>query len=713
MNYAFPDIDPNTTGAIYNVPVPLSRYLDASYDAAQHDTVLNSLNRMSEFSAANSDESSPLLDTKTANEKWGMGSLKFEEPVRESVARVMNQRKRDEMDREFFLSQGSSKGRFIPGMAASLLGAVSNPLDLGLMLVPFVGEEAAAAKATTAVGRIAARRLITRETLQNLVPQAPRLTESVINGVVGQTMFEIPNIIASHQDMADYGPKQAAFNILVGGGFAAGLHGAGVLLSKLSRGTREEMVRQALNQVMKDDRIRVDQFVHVDEAAILEKLKFDADAARVAAYENITVDDVAEAVRQTYGEVVESPAIRTSDGEIHFGESHDKIWYGLDKETRGPYNPDNEGFVTDKGRFISRDEAGKLVGIPDKGYNHLLHQNDKLMSEQISTANPEQLGAAEFDRYNQLIEENPHLSKVDALKKIMEERGPRRDRYLMEQPEILKLVEEERVKAIAKFIEDERIKFEQEKQGKFDAMKQAEIDRQIAEGKVLKQEEIQKATPAREHDGSQDADLDKDIEGLKKDLDRVEQPQQQQQGRKPAISSNDTFDFSEVRKLIDEETAIFNKGEFPEIGAQDPKNPQRLAAEKVVGKLTTGEWFALRGALFYTKDPVITRKRLLERLKENLQDNIDEISGGAFVMEGEGSNSPFVFGDRGLERNKDFKFEDLDPETKDLIDKEIATAVKMSKRLETLDISPKRVEPPNPKIGAIQAAVDCVLKKII
>jgi hypothetical protein len=518
MNYAFPDIDPNTVGQTLKVPVPLSRYLEESFASAEHDTVLNSLNRMSEFSAAQSDESSPILDTATANTQWAVGDLKFDEPVRESVARVMNRRKRDEMDRNFFLAQGSSTGRFIPGMATSLLGAVSNPLDLGLMFVPFVGEEAVAAKATTVVGKIAARRLVTRETLQGLVPAAPRLTESVINGVVGQTMFEIPNIIASRQDQADYGPKQAAFNILAGGGFAAAMHGAGMLLSKLGRGTREEMTRQALNQFLKDENIKVDNFVKLDEEAIWAKIRFDQDSTLQKAYDSIVMDDIAKAVREQYGEKIASPAVRMADGSVHTGPGHEVITEKLFAERGENYHLDEEGFVTDKGRFIGRDEAGKLVGLPDRGYNHILWASDKLLTEQISTANPDQLGAAEQNRYYQLLEENPQRSKVAALKIIMVERERQRDRYLMAQPHIQELVERERQTAVARFMDEERTKFEQQKQGRFDQLKQQEIDRQIAEGRVLKPEEIQKATPAREHDGSQDADLDKDIEGLKKDL---------------------------------------------------------------------------------------------------------------------------------------------------------------------------------------------------
>lgn len=558
MDYAFPDIAPHTAGQVYNIPVPMSRYLEASYDEGVHYTVLGALNRMSEMSYAEADDS-PIIDAKQANERFAVGNLKFDQPVRESVARIMNRRKRDEMDREFFLTNGASKTRFLPGMAASMIGGMMNPVDLGLMFVPFVGTEEAALKAVDPIGRAMARGLITRETLQNMFPKAPALTastidaafqrawlptrpeilESIVNGVAGQTLFEIPNVIAARQDQSNYGLGQAATNIVLGGAAAAALHtalhSAGTLFSKLTPGTREQMMSLAFNQHMRDEVIKVHDYVKLDEEAIWAKVKFDEDAARSRAYDSIDMDVLAKAVMDQYSETVVSPAIKTSTGKIITADSHAQAWNKVlpDEDPRVAGETfvivgDNEGFITDTGRFISREEAGKLVGIPDIGYNHSLWENDKLMSEQISTANPNELGAAEFDRYNQLIEENPHLSKVDALKTIMKERERRRDRFIRLQPHIQEKMELARQAAIKDFIEKERIKFEQEKQGKFDALKQQEIERQIAAGKTMPPEEIQAKIPPEKFDGSADAELDADIGALKKDVKIAEETQKKE-----------------------------------------------------------------------------------------------------------------------------------------------------------------------------------------
>lgn len=520
MSFAFPDIDPNRQGTVYDVPVPLSRYLDNMYAAGQHDTVLESLNRMTEMSIADADETSPILQTEEANKKWGIGNLKFESPVRESSARIMNQRKRDEMDREFFLGQGASKKRFVPGMAAAILGSISNPVDLGLMFVPFVGEEAVAAKATTAVGRGLARRLVTRETLREVFPRAPLLTESIINGMAGQAVLEVPVVLSAMQDQANYTVGNSLMNIGVGGAFSAAIHGAGHLYSKISRGTKEQMAKQALNQLLRDEPIKVHDYVKVDEAAIWEKIRLDEDAVLQKAHASINMDDIAAAVKEVYGETIDSPAVKMTDGKIETGPDHATILSRHYDKQGKPLDPtvrnEEEGFVTDKGRFISRDEAGKLVGLPDLGYNHLMHENDKLMSEQISTANPEQLGTAEFDRYNKLMEENPQLSKVDALKTIYAERSRRRDKYLSSLPHIQELIERERQKGIEEFIANARAEHEAKKQGMFDAEKKKEIEKQIAAGKTVPPEEIVKNSPPEKFDGSADGVLDEDIAGLQK-----------------------------------------------------------------------------------------------------------------------------------------------------------------------------------------------------
>ena len=508
MSFAFPDIDPNTSGTVTHVQVPLDRYLSESFAAGQHDTVLNSLSRISEFNVADDDLTSPILDTETANKKWGVGNLKFTEPVRESVARVMNRRKRDEMDREFFLSQGSSMGRFLPGMAASILGSVSNPLDLGLMFIPFVGEEAAAAKATSAVGRIAARRLITREALKEVFPAAPKLTESVINGMVGQSLFEVPNIVASAQDQANYGPKQAAFNVFAGGAFAATMHGLGAAMAKLGRGTREEMAKQALNQMLRDETIKVHQYVNVDEHAIWEKIRFDEGDATARAYSAIDYGQISKDIHTKSGPKVnpDTPAAWIAkDGSIEVDYAHWSDKMNAFVEKHGEDNVERAYHLTD-GRVITEAKMSEMTGVP----------MSELSSEYLVHGIENNMTPTEESWFGQMLEEG--MTRGAAAREILNLREEKARTNFFKDPAEKAKLDAEYKRQIDEFVAKERLKHEQTKKSRFDTVKQAEIDRQIAEGKILKDEEIQKSIPSEKFDGSADADLDFDINGLKQDL---------------------------------------------------------------------------------------------------------------------------------------------------------------------------------------------------
>lgn len=503
MSFSFPDIDPNTQGAIYDVPVPLSRYLDNMYDAGQHDTILHSLNRMTEMSVADADETSPVLQPEEAQKKWGVGNLKFDQPIRESVARLMNQRKRDEMDREFFIGNGSSAKRFIPGMAAAMLGAVSNPVDLATMFIPFVGEEAAAAKATTAFGKVAARRLVTREALQSAFPKASGLAESMINGMAGQALFEVPVLASAMQDQANYTVANSVFNIGAGGAFAAALHGAGVLYKRLSRGTKEQMARQALNQLLNDEQIKVHNYVRVDENAIWSRIKFEEDLAVAKAYQDIDQGKIAKDLFEKEGLKVnpDTPAaFITPDGKNEIDHSHwtAKMMKFLDD------NPDAvRAYHLSDGRIVTESSMSNHLGVPE----------DELTSEYFILGK-DGMTSREEGIYDKYLEEGK--SHDEAFQLIVADRQERALNKFMSAPDSREKFDAEYKKRIDEYVANERSKFEQEKQGRFEAEKQKEIDAQIAAGRTLPPEEVQKRIPSEKFEEAGTTDLDADIADLEK-----------------------------------------------------------------------------------------------------------------------------------------------------------------------------------------------------
>ena len=129
MSDLLPQIEPGTSGSVEKLSVPIGKYLGESFHSGQDDSILSSLSRTTEDQLSH--DTSPVLSADDANKKWGVGNLKFTQPTQESLARILNGRERDRMDQQAYLYSGATKERFIPGMAASMLGAMANPVDLG------------------------------------------------------------------------------------------------------------------------------------------------------------------------------------------------------------------------------------------------------------------------------------------------------------------------------------------------------------------------------------------------------------------------------------------------------------------------------------------------------------------------------------------------------------------------------------------------------
>ncbi|UOF78035.1 putative internal virion protein [Caudoviricetes sp.] len=499
MSFAFPDIDPNTQGTVTEVPVPIGRYLDNMYEAGKHDTILESLNRITELSFADYDENSPILDPVTANQKWGVGNLKFEQPVRESAARIMNQRKRDEMDREFFLGNGGSAMRFVPGMAAAVLGSVSNPVDLGAMFIPFVGEEAAAAKATGVVGKALARRLVTRETLKEIFPRAPFLAESVINGMAGQALFEVPVVVSAMQDHADYTIADSAFNIGVGGAFSAAMHGVAKLFTKLDRGTKEQMAKQALNQFLKDENISVHEFASIDKNALAEAAKFDATAARAEAIQNIGGDMTSmESWARAQLEIDGKLGKINEENLVKVAQDVLSIWEQQGKD------------ITVGSKLLQRVLAGDRDVVTLQNLASQLNLDFDPLEKSIPGIY--RFGEATPDYKNQFarfkIEPITNAEKRAQASKIREEF----------QQKLSKLVDEEYNRQIEQFIAKKRAEHQHKMQTGFTADEYSLLEKRSVEGKTVTSDKITERSVPDKFDGKVESILDTDIKNLESDL---------------------------------------------------------------------------------------------------------------------------------------------------------------------------------------------------
>lgn len=513
--FTFPQIDPETTGQVVKMPVPLDKYLGASFDQGQHDSAFNSVARMTEIGLDNSDNS-PTLTPDEANKKYAVGDLKFDEPIKDTTAATISKRKRSEMDRQYLLANGASGGRFLPGMAAGIVGGMANPLDLSLAFVPFVGEERLAAKVAEAGGgsirQALARGLITRETIQAAGVPAPVLMSHVLQGTLNQSLFEIPNLAASMEDKADYGASDAIRNIVGGGLFAGGIHAAGSILRRLSGGTHQAMMDEAMNQFLKDEDIRVDKYVQLDESSIRNSVKFNEDSVRKQAVDSISEDDLKQAIFDKYHEQPKQAAVMLDDGKVYTGSFHGDAWGHVPKEdfdaVADGTSHAQEGFITDTGRFVSRDEAAQLMGMHE-------HLTSEAMHDIGQDRDPILLSENEHDLFMKLQEDG--VSPTDARNKVMAHRYENQQKFFFDRPDIQEKLNQERQSRVQAFMDNARQNYDQKSE--FDNAARAEIQKQQNQGRILTQEQIDKYLPADKNftDMSQEM-ISKDVSNLKENL---------------------------------------------------------------------------------------------------------------------------------------------------------------------------------------------------
>jgi hypothetical protein len=498
-----------------------------------HDSAFDSIMRLEERRLEDNSEYAKKITPEEANQQYGIpGQLTFDAPINNTVARLMRDRKQAEIDRMFVLSEGSSAKRFLPGMAAGMLGATANPLDLGLSFMPIFGsQKVAASLAKTGAGAFRqslARGLMSEEALVQTGMVAPRLTSSVMNGTAFMVVDQIPHLVAAHLDQEEFTGKEAAINAVMAAGFGAVIHGATRAWSKMSQATKEVMAKQAMENFLRDESSDVAKFAKVDKSHIIESMKFDAEKARAEATAAITLKDIQKAVFEKYKERPISTAYKLSDGTIISGSPlHDKLVVPPDvtvnlanealpnRPSRATLRAEadaagtryilEEGFTTDKGRFVSRDEASALMGV-EAPYNHLTMENDAALYGETpgQTADPEYLGSnPEEQFYRDLIELGD--THEQALDKVRVRRETIRNKYLETIPEVQDEIKARHEQAVQAFIDAEKVKHEQ---------KVAATIKELDDTGMLKPEEVRKNIPPENFEEADTAAIQEDIKAL-------------------------------------------------------------------------------------------------------------------------------------------------------------------------------------------------------
>jgi hypothetical protein len=152
------------------------------------------------------------------------------------------------------------------------------------------------------LNQLAARGLFTTESI-GAVSRFPQFGAAVINGTMGNAVTEIPVFAQNVRDQAVYGPEDAALNVFLGGATGGAFHLGGVALkkilglaadthSRLSPEVREQAARDAVNSMLDDVAVATDRVAKTDRDAILRDLQFDEVAAREVAMVQVGVHPV-------------------------------------------------------------------------------------------------------------------------------------------------------------------------------------------------------------------------------------------------------------------------------------------------------------------------------------------------------------------------------------------------------------------------------------
>lgn len=304
MPYAFAPRAESELGTIKRWDVPLNQWMGLKFEEGAHNTFFNSLSRFTEDQIWDGPD---VMQPDLANKVFGVpGYLTFDAPISIQRARLMRERKEEELRRVAYFSAATHSaisGRAALGTVAAIGGGVSNPLDFATMFVPFVGSAKAAGIAKMGGAGLfrqgLERGLITHEALAGAT-RFPRFGAAVINGTLGNAMTEIPVFMQNVRDQAIYGPQDALLNVALGGVTGGAFHltgaalkralqAAGVTHAGLGPDLQDAATHQAVNDLLDGKAISADRVAKLDRDAILRDLQFDEARARSDAMTKIGI----------------------------------------------------------------------------------------------------------------------------------------------------------------------------------------------------------------------------------------------------------------------------------------------------------------------------------------------------------------------------------------------------------------------------------------
>lgn len=538
MPFNWSQIEPTSYGQASKFDVPISEWIGLKFDEGLSYGLGRAAWDLGEDFAWNTGSE---IDPKILNKSFGIpGYLEFDGPMTVGRAYLLNERKKEELNRMAYLESASHSalsGKAVAGFVAGVAGGFANPVDLSTAFIPFVGSSTKAAPiarmgkgllGSAKYGRVGsavrsarvaiAEGFMTQEGLG--LGRGASLLGATIDGIMSQAAVEVPIAFEKARNKADYGLQDSLFNVLAGGLFAGGLNFAGQafeiatnrairkaieLHNRLDPETKDMLFRNGESAFVEGRTSDVDKIIRIDEEAIRAKVaaeQFDAEAARIEAMRKPEVWD------EIKGEVEAS--VKAANDALASGDINALVKSIQDL----PTSTEIIGSGVDLTRLIP--ELKNLSKqFPDL---ERIIVNDRPFAQWLADVEKSKLSDISkwFGFSNASLEKIVNSNRPESFKKAARE--ILEGRRVNESFPYTRAVETERSKRIKELIEKKRQEWKDNLDGRVEEAKRQEIIRQQADGKQLSPEDAAKYQSKANADKTDLEIVKQDVENLQNEL---------------------------------------------------------------------------------------------------------------------------------------------------------------------------------------------------
>jgi len=242
--------------SIANTDSGATRYTEAIASSSMDRNPINSLMRIGEDFFSNQGEQ---IAPDELNKKYSFGDFKIDRPMTDKLAESLYQRKKDELEKQDIIRRGGD-GLFRQGLglATGFATTFVDPLNIGLALVPALGE----AKLATNLG-------FAMNTIRG------RAAAAAISGGLQSALSEVPVWYQARQEYADYQLSDSLMNLAFGTGAGATIGALGGAFSKwhgtLDNEAKAALSRAAVAQMDEKGSVDLIELIDSSEPVILKE----------------------------------------------------------------------------------------------------------------------------------------------------------------------------------------------------------------------------------------------------------------------------------------------------------------------------------------------------------------------------------------------------------------------------------------------------------